>query len=376
MCGIAGAINLRGEPVPGLERSLEVMGELIAHRGPDDHGTWAHPHGHVGFAHRRLSIFDPSPRGHQPMADDAGRVVTYNGEVYNWPELRADLGGDWRTETDTEVLLRAHERWGTGALDRLRGMFAYALWDEPAGELLIVRDRFGIKPLYYAQVGDVLWFASEAKALLPFLPAIRTDSEGLRDYLTFQFCLAGKTLFEGVREVLPGHRLTVRGGVARPERYWEVYYDLDWGHRAEHFEERVEALLHDSVRLHLRSDVPVGAYVSGGLDSSAVAGLASIYHGKGMRGYTGRFLEGPAYDESGYARLLAGERGLDLTVVDIRRRGLRRADRVASSTTSTSPSRGRARSRSTSSAPRRRATRRSSSAARAATRSSAATRAT
>ena len=154
-------------------------------------------------------------------------------------------------------------------------MFAYALWDEVEQELLCARDRFGIKPFYYAQVGDVLYFASEAKALLPFLPAIRTDLDGLKDYLAFQFCLAGKTLFEGVRELLPGHRLRVRGGRVQAERYWEVYYDIDFDHTAKYFEERIEALLAESVKLHLRSDVPVAAYLSGGLDSSTVASLAS-----------------------------------------------------------------------------------------------------
>jgi asparagine synthase (glutamine-hydrolysing) len=316
MCGIAGAINLRGETVPDLGRRLDVMGELIAHRGPDDHGTWVHPHGHIGFAHRRLSIFDLSASGHQPMADGAGQVITYNGEVYNWPEVRTELGGDWRTRTDTEVLLRAHERWGENAVDHLRGMFAYGLWDERATQLTLVRDRFGIKPLYYAQAGDVLYFASEAKALLPFLPAIRTDPEGLKDYLAFQFCLAGKTLFEGVRELLPGHRLTVHNGAIRTERYWEVYYDLDWSHREAWYEQRIEELLHDSIRMHLRADVPVGAYVSGGLDSSAVASLASLYSATATPGFTGRF-DGPEYDESRYARLLADERGLDLNVIDL-----------------------------------------------------------
>jgi asparagine synthase (glutamine-hydrolysing) len=316
MCGIAGAINLRGETVPDLGRRLDVMGELIAHRGPDDHGTWVHPHGHIGFAHRRLSIFDLSASGHQPMADGAGQVITYNGEVYNWPEVRTELGGDWRTRTDTEVLLRAHERWGENAVDHLRGMFAYGLWDERATQLTLVRDRFGIKPLYYAQAGDVLYFASEAKALLPFLPAIRTDPEGLKDYLAFQFCLAGKTLFDGVRELLPGHRLTVHNGAIRTERYWEVYYDLDWSHREAWYEQRIEELLHDSIRMHLRADVPVGAYVSGGLDSSAVASLASLHSATATPGFTGRF-DGPEYDESRYARLLADERGLDLNVIDL-----------------------------------------------------------
>ena len=317
MCGIAGAIHLRGEPVADLERRLEVMSDLVSHRGPDDAGIWAHPHGHVGFAHRRLSIFDLSAAGHQPMLDPAARAITYNGEVYNWPELRTELGGDWHTRTDTEVILRAHDRWGDDALSRLRGMFAYGLWDEPTDTLLLARDRFGVKPLYHAQVGDVLYFASEAKALLPFLPSVETDPEGLRDYLTFQFCLAGKTLFAGVRELLPGHVLTVRNGVVATQRYWEVYYDLDWQHRQNWFEERIEALLHDSVRMHLRSDVPVSAYVSGGLDSSAVASLAGVYADEPMHAFTGRFLEGPEYDETPYAQHLADERDLRLEVVDI-----------------------------------------------------------
>jgi asparagine synthase (glutamine-hydrolysing) len=317
MCGICGAISLRGEPIPDLSARLEVMNDLIAHRGPDDAGIWAHKRGHVGFGHRRLSVIDPSPAGHQPMSDEAGRWLTYNGEVYNYPELRAELGGPWRTGTDTEAVLRAHERWGTGALDRLRGMFGYGIWDEAEQELLCVRDRFGIKPFYYAQVDDVLYFASEAKALLPFLPSIETDLEGLKDYLAFQFCLAGKTLFKGVQELLPGHFLRVRGGVAQATRYWEVYYDLDWDHTSRYFEERIESLLGESVELHLRSDVPVSAYLSGGLDSSVVASLASASASEPMKAFTGRFPEDARYDESEYARTLAEERGVDLQLVDI-----------------------------------------------------------
>ena len=317
MCGICGAINLRGEPIPDLPARLEVMNDLIAHRGPDDAGTWAHERGHVGFGHRRLSIIDPSPAGHQPMRDEAGRWLTYNGEVYNYPELRAELGGSWRSGTDTEVVMRAHDRWGAEALGHLRGMFAYAVWDEAEQELLCVRDRFGIKPFYYAQVGDVLYFASEPKALLPFLPAIETDLEGLKDYLAFQFCLAGKTLFKGVRELLPGHYLRVRGGIAQPSRYWEVYYDLDFDHTAKYYEERIESLLAESVGLHLRSDVPVAAYLSGGLDSSTVASLASQSSSERMKAFTGLFPEDGRYDESAYARDLAEWRDLDLREVEI-----------------------------------------------------------
>jgi asparagine synthase (glutamine-hydrolysing) len=223
----------------------------------------------------------------------------------------------FETNCDTEVVLREHEQWGPEGLERLRGMFAYAIWDEPAQELICARDRFGIKPLYYAVVDDVLYFASEAKALMPILPAIETDVEGLKDYLAFQFCLAGKTLFKGVKELLPGHFLRVRRGSATPHRYWEVYYDLDFDHTAKHFEEQIEALLSESVELHLRSDVPVSAYLSGGLDSSAIASLASTRYEDRIKAFTGKFSEDPAYDESPYARAVARWRDLDLYEIDI-----------------------------------------------------------
>jgi asparagine synthase (glutamine-hydrolysing) len=315
MCGICGAINLRGEPVPGLRRRLEAMNGLIAHRGPDDSGVWVHERGHVGLAHRRLSVIDLE-HGHQPMSDEAGRWITYNGEVYNYPELMREIGGGFRTNCDTEVVLRAHERWGIDSLQRLRGMFAHAIWDEPAQELVCVRDRFGIKPFYYAVVDDVFYFASEAKALLPMLPSIETDLEGLKDYLAFQFCLAGKTLFKGIRELQPGHLLRVRRSAASPQRYWEVFFEIDYEHTDRHFEERVEQLLAESVRFHLRSDVPVSAYLSGGVDSSAVATLAAREQG-GLSAFTGKFSEDPRYDESRYARLAAARGGIDLHEVDI-----------------------------------------------------------
>ena len=291
MCGICGAISLRGEAVPGLERRLEVMNELISHRGPDDSGLWMHERGHVGLGHRRLSIIDLE-HGHQPMTDPAGRWITYNGEVYNYPELMRELGGDFRTSCDTEVVLRAHDRWGIDSLHRLRGMFAHAIWDEPAQELVCARDRFGIKPFYYAVVDDVFYFASEAKALLPMLPSIETDLDGLKDYLAFQFCLAGKTLFKGVRELPPGHVLRIRRGAATPQRYWEVYYEVDFDAHGGYFEERIEHLLAESVRLHMRSDVPVSAYLSGGVDSSAVASLAGRRAGRPRRLH-GEVLRGP-----------------------------------------------------------------------------------
>jgi asparagine synthase (glutamine-hydrolysing) len=316
MCGIGGAVSVDQRPVPRLGAVLETMNALLAHRGPDGVGTWAHPSEASGFAHRRLAIID-LVTGEQPMTDDAGNWITYNGEVYNYVELRQLLGeGRFRTSSDTEVLLHGYRQWDEEVLDRLRGMFAFGLWDEETQSLLLARDRFGIKPLYYAVVDGVLYFASEIKALLPFLPDVRTDVDGFKDYLSFQFCLAGKTLFEGVQELLPGHFLRVRNGVVDVRRYWDVYFEPDFDHTPHYYEQRIGELVGDSIRLHLRSDVPVGAYLSGGLDSSIVASLAAERHDAPLAGFTGRFgLAG--YDEAPYARDLAAERGFELHEVEI-----------------------------------------------------------
>jgi asparagine synthase (glutamine-hydrolysing) len=317
MCGIAGQLSLSGAPLPNLTERLSVMNWLLRHRGPDGEGTWQHPTGRAGFAHRRLSIIDLDT-GSQPMRDERGNWVTYNGEIYNYVELREELGVDqFRTTSDTEVILAAYAKWGQACVTHFRGMFAFALWDEARQRLFCARDRFGIKPFYYAPVGDVLVFGSEAKALLPFLPAIETDLDGLKDYLAFQFCLAGKTLFRGVRELPPGHSLTVERGTVREQRYWEVYYDLDFTHTARYFEEQLTALLTESTRLHCRADVPVGAYISGGLDSSIVAALAARQRDEAFLGFTGKFLQGPEYDESHHARALASHCGFDLHEIGI-----------------------------------------------------------
>ena len=316
MCGIAAAIDLGLRP-RGLLPVVETMSELIAHRGPDGHGLWERERGGVAFGHRRLTIIDLTT-GEQPMTDGDGAWVTYNGEIYNYVEVREVLGERaFRTTSDTEVLLRAYRRWGVDCLAQLRGVFAFALWDESEQTLFCARDRFGIKPLYYAQVDGMLVLASEAKALLPFLPSIETDPEGLQDYLTFQFVLHGKTLFRGVQELLPGHYLLVRDGQVTVRRYWEVQYEPDFDHTERYFSDRLDELVQDSVRLHLRADVPVGSYVSGGLDSSIVAGLASQQTGYPFQGFTGRFDVGPEFDESRYARDLAVASDFDLHEVTI-----------------------------------------------------------
>jgi asparagine synthase (glutamine-hydrolysing) len=317
VCGIAGAIDLSGRPIADLGRRLEVMNELQAHRGPDGNATWRHDRDHVGFAHRRLSIIDLST-GDQPIGDGAGSWISYNGEIYNYIELRAELGSsEFRTTSDTEVALRAYRRWGPDCVNHFRGMFAFSIWDEPTQTLFCARDRFGIKPFYYAEVDGVFYFASEIKALVPFLPAVETDVEGLKDYLCFQFCLGGKTMFKGVKELLPGHLLTVHAGRVAVSRYWEVYYQADFHHTAGYFESAIQDLMAESVALHLRADVPVGAYLSGGLDSSIVASLAVENKGSGFLAFTGRFGHDPKYDESGYAHEMAKWKGFEVLDIDI-----------------------------------------------------------
>ncbi len=316
MCGIAGIFD-PSRRLPALRGGLHVMNELQQHRGPDGQGIWTHPREVVGLAHRRLSIIDVSPAGAQPMTDGDGNWITYNGEIYNYLELRRELGEEsFRTHSDTEVILRAWRRWGPEALQRLRGMFAFALWDEQRQELFCARDRVGIKPFYYVEANGAFYFASEIKALLPFVPEIETDPQGLSDYLTFQFCLGGKTLFRHVRELPAGHFLLAGEGRTTLARYWEVHYDLDFDHTELYFASRLEQLFHDSIDMHLRADVPVGAYVSGGVDSGISASLAARRVGPSFKAFTGKFA-GEEYDESRYARDLARERGFELYEIEI-----------------------------------------------------------
>ncbi len=290
------------------------------HRGPDGEGTWTGAGGRVGLAHVRLSIIDLSDAAAQPMLSEHGNVIAYNGEIYNYLELRRELGEEiFRTHSDTEVILRAYERWGEACVERLRGMFAFAIWDAREGRLFVARDRFGIKPFYYYSDGRRLFFASEIKALTPFLGSLETDLGGLHDYFCFQFCLDDRTLFSGVHQIKPAHCGYLRpdgSGILR--RYWEVHFDLDWDHTDKFFIEQVRKLLRDSVDVHLRADVEVGAYVSGGVDSSLIAALAQeVRGGGGFQAFNGRFLLGDTFDESRYAEALADERGMQLHLTDI-----------------------------------------------------------
>ena len=280
MCGIAGVLELDG--APALPVRLQAMADVLAHRGPDGDGIYAD--GPLGFAHRRLAIIDLSPAGNQPMQTENGRfVITYNGELYNFRELRAELqalGHRFRSRSDTEVVLAGVAQWGPGALERFNGMFAFAAWDRERRELLLARDRYGVKPLYWARAGDTLLFGSEVKAFLAhgaYRPEM--DREALLEYFTFQNFLTSRTLFAGVHLLPPGTFMRVH---ARPDTPLEekVYWDFRFaepdqpGDSREYVEE-LDRLFVQAVSRQLISDVPVSSYLSGGMDSGSISAVAS-----------------------------------------------------------------------------------------------------
>ncbi len=309
MCGIGAIYALDRRRPLRADALLDVIEERIAHRGPDGRGRWISPDSSTALVHRRLAIID-LVGGAQPMRGPSGAVVSYNGEIYNYRELRAEVG-QVVDNSDTAVLLAAYERWGDACVEHLRGMFAFALYDPATDRLVCARDRFGIKPLYYAVVDGVVLVASEVKALVPFLPEVEIDTEALADYFTLQLVLGDATLVKGVRQVPPGHRLVVDANGLHLERYWSLRFDIDYQHTARYFEDHLEQLLLDSASVHLRSDVPVAAYISGGIDSSLVAALA-VKSGADLVAFHGHFEEGPAFDESRHARAVAEHLGVDL----------------------------------------------------------------
>jgi asparagine synthase (glutamine-hydrolysing) len=320
MCGIAGLISLSNHALPLLKQSLGVMSYNIAHRGPDGCGHWINDGGCVGLAHQRLAIIDLSDSGAQPMMGRDGSVITFNGEIYNHLELRNSLQGAWdfHSSSDTECILAAYSEYGDQCLSYLRGMFAFAIWDNKRRRLFCARDRFGIKPFYYCNLGDLFYFASEAKALIPFLNEIRTNKTALAEYLTFQYTIGEKTLFSGIRQLLPGHSLSIEFGRITTKRYWDVNYEIDFDHSPAYFYRRLTELMHESVALHGRSDVPVGAYVSGGVDSSLIYRLARDNPSTSSLGFHGKFTDYPGYDESKFAEAAANVAGGRLYCVDIK----------------------------------------------------------
>ena len=280
MCGITGIFNLNGEPVSPVV--LRKMADAIAHRGPDGEGFYIDSF--VGLGHRRLAIIDLSPAAHQPMMTPDGQyVLSYNGEIYNFQELRVELesrGYHFRSRSDSEVLLYAYAEWGEQCLERFNGMFAFAIWDRPRQELFLARDRYGIKPLYYTLQGPVFLFGSEVKAILAH-PAYRMamDREGLLEYFTFQNFFTDRTLFAGIRILPAGTYMRVPLGAKKLpglQRYWDYHFVEPENPKDEQeYLEELARLFRQAVQRHLVSDVDLGAYLSGGMDSGSIAAVAA-----------------------------------------------------------------------------------------------------
>ena len=277
MCGIAGILHEEGHPAS--DDALRRMTDAIAHRGPDGEGHWRE--GPAGLGHRRLAIIDLSAAGHQPMISPDGRfVLSYNGEIYNFRELRAELetlGRAFVSRTDTEVLLAGYAEWGPGVLERLNGMFAFAMWDRREKTLFIARDRFGVKPVYYASFGRTFLFGSEIKAILAHPEASTAmDLEGLAEYLTFQNFFTDRTLFRGVHLLPPGCSLTIRpGGTPEIRRFWDFHFREEIDCSEAEAAEELDRLFRQAVSRQLVSDVDVGSYLSGGMDSGSITAIAA-----------------------------------------------------------------------------------------------------
>jgi asparagine synthase (glutamine-hydrolysing) len=294
------------------------MHTRLAHRGPDGEGVWLSEDGIAGLAHRRLSIIDLSGAASQPMSFDGNLVLTYNGEIYNYVELREELAGDWtfRTNSDSECILAAYAKYGRACVNRLRGIFAFAIWDSARRTLFCARDHFGVKPLHYARDGDWLAFASEAKALAGLFHPVEVDQRALAEYLVFQIPMTNRTLFRGVESLPPGSWLAVSEGKVEIKTYWRLDFHPDPALGYPVAAKEIEHRFREAIRFNLRSDVPVAAYLSGGTDSSLVA-LAAQQVSAPMDAFHGRFPEQAGYDESRFARLAATHGGLNLHIRDI-----------------------------------------------------------
>lgn len=313
MCGLVAIIG-SGQLLESHVRVMDAMLDRIAHRGPDGKGG-VHLHRQAMLGHRRLAIIDIE-HGAQPMRAFNGRYsLVFNGEIYNYLELRENLiqhGEHFETLSDTEVLLKLLIREGANAIKRLNGMFAFVFHDTEGNHWIAARDHFGIKPLYFAKPDSTeLVFASEIKALLthPKLEA-RRDEHALHQYLSLQFCLDDRSMFKGILKVKPGYYVTGTGANLNQEVcFWDTNYQIDHDHTEAWFYDKLRTLLDDSMRLQVRSDVPVGAYLSGGIDSSLVCALASRHLNGPMPTFHGRFAEGPEYDESEFAKAVVKKAG-------------------------------------------------------------------
>jgi len=317
MCGIFGYWDRARRALP--EEAVTAMARKLVHRGPDDEGVWHQPQRGVGVGNRRLSIIDIGG-GHQPFVSDDGLVaVVQNGEIFNYVELAAELrsqGVALRTASDTEVILRLYEREGIACLSKLNGMFAIAIDDAREDALYLVRDRIGVKPLYFADDGTRAVFASELKALLPLTSAREglagVDLEAIHHYLTFNYIPAPWTIWRGVRHVMPGTWMKFTRTGVQTQRWWNLADQRERDFRFEEWSQEFMGILDDATRIRLRADVPWGAFLSGGVDSSTIVGLMARHVDRPVKTFCIGFAD-PRFDESAYAAEAARRFGCDHT---------------------------------------------------------------
>ncbi len=311
MCGISGIYHFKNQEAVD-EQLLIQMRDILAHRGPDDQGHFID--GCVGLAHRRLSIIDLSA-GHQPMFnEDRSVAVVYNGEIYNFQDIRQDLikkGHQFQTRSDTEVIIHAYEEYGTQCVDLFRGMFAFALWDNRQQRLFLVRDRMGIKPLYYTVLNNnTILFASEIKSIL-LHPGVNreVDQNALNLYMTLRYVPGPLTMFKNIFKLMPGHTMTVGHQGIRSEKYWDLDFSESNGLSDGAYGERFLAILEEAIRLRLISDVPLGVFLSGGVDSSTVVALMSEIAGGTIQTFSVGYDDDGGENEFEQAQLVASRFG-------------------------------------------------------------------
>lgn len=314
MCGICGYIS-RDRLLS--EGGLRRMNASITHRGPDASGAVTFEDGPLccGLGHVRLSIIDLAG-GLQPISNENGNVwITYNGEVYNHEELRQDLeakGHVYKTKSDTETLVHLYEEYGEESPKYLRGMFAYAIWDDAKKQLFVVRDRLGIKPLYYAHTANGIVFASEIKAILQSgLITASLAQENLSEYFSFGYLTNERTLFKGIQKLLPGHTMIIDDKGCRVKQYWNIQYRVDESITEKEAIHTLEEMFFNSVEMRMMSDVPLGMFLSGGLDSSAISGVMSRLSSQPLKAFTIGF-DKQYYSESSYAKLVAEKNGMEM----------------------------------------------------------------
>ena len=308
MCGIVGIID---RDKPADLKLLEQMRDTMPYRGPDDNGLWTNNSQNVALAHLRLSILDPTPAGHQPRIEQSGMyAITYNGEVYNYIEVREKLitlGYEFETGTDTEVILKAYIEYGRDCLKYFNGMFVFAIWDGQKCETFLARDRLGIKPLYYYVHGSKIYFASETKAILKALEnKPELNVELIDKYMSFGYIPGEDTLHRGLKRLLPGHSMVIdQGNHIDITQYWDLHFKEEQDKGFDHYLIETQALLNNSIDLRLRSDVPLGIFLSGGVDSSAVVGLLAERVDEQLKTFSIAYDFGDKFDETKYAQMVA-----------------------------------------------------------------------